>query len=708
VAQDGLNGQDGTSPEGFLINWRGGLASAPSNQQKGWAYYNTSQKKSFIWDGSSWQILAQDGADGEGSGGSYQSRYLYVLVYTPNGNYFENVSQSIGIVDFGKVGIGSIIRTSTFYISIQGTAGSALALTGSPAIQLSGANADCFSVTQPSVTTADTGTYIMDASISFTPNSTGIKTATITIPNNSPDKPDFSFTVRGEGSIWPKTFDGSEGDGDDRITCSVTDSQGNLYFIGYGFELVNHHSGYDWWIKKIDNAGNEVITGWNKKLDFYENYNSSTSSSYTQDKPTNAVIDTTNNLIVSDGYTTIKFSSTGEITWQKDIGGTLYNDLQNNVFIETSSSITKYNSSGTQLWTKAFTGKLTFNSSGDMIVYNNNILRCISSNGTETWTKTIVYETTGTSILANTWHDAIKVSGIEDFYVFSAVSGTSFSVWLNRSGTGSSGDGTKTASVSVSAYWEDTGESAFTSTSSIFTTPRTFTANRTGNIILQIGSSTSSGTYSIRTDRSFNKINAFFVNSAVFDDTGNIYIGGYGNNLFDQYSKKDVWIKKYDQSGTEITSGWNKKYDWGHSDDEWATDIRFDGTNIIVIGQGDDLVNGASKNNTWVKKFTTAEAELYAFVIPDNNATLVKIDSSENYYFSSGSSSSTLFRKYSSSGVLLNTYSWNSKSPYISPPLFIMDNANNAYMYGYASNLVSSASGYDWIIRKFNSMGIEQ
>jgi Ca2+-binding RTX toxin-like protein len=134
----------------------------------------------------------------------------------------------------------------------------------------------------------------------------------------------------------------------------------------------------------------------------------------------------------------------------------------------------------------------------------------------------------------------------------------------------------------------------------------------------------------------------------------------------------------------------------------------FDGTNIIVIGQGNDLVNGASKNDTWVKKYTVSGSELNAFVIPDDNATLVKIDSGGNYYFSSGSSTSALFRKYNSSGVQLSSYAWNSKSPYIYPPSYIMDGINNVYMYGYASNLVNSASGNDWIIRKFDSSGVEQ
>lgn len=709
VAQDGQDGQcGGTNPEGFLITWRGALANAPSNPQKGWAYYNTSQKKSFIWDGSSWQILAQDGADGTGGGGTVdQGPWLYVILNTSNRNYTQYAQTEMTTVDFGKVGIGSSSRSSTFYIGIMGGSGNTtLNLTGNPAIQITGLNANCFSVTQPSTTSTVTGTYIMDASISFTPDSLGIKTATITIPNNSSDKPDFSFTVRGEGSQWPKTFDSVEGDGDDRITCSVIDSQGNIYFIGYGFELVNHHSGYDWWIKKIDNSGNEVTSGWDKKLDFYDNYNAYYSN---HDKPTNAIIDNSDNLIVSDGFTTIKFAPNGTVTWQKDIGGTLYNDSQNNVFIVTSSSIKKYNPAGTELWTKSYTGRLSFNSNNNIVVYNNNTLRYLAANGTEDWMQNIqenIQENNNTNIAANTWHNAIKTSGVDDYYRFSVASGTNYTVSWNDS---YQGDSTKTADVYVTASWEDTNESIFTRTDSGWTTPRTFTANRTGNVIIRVDNS--SGTYAIRINQMFSKINLnlnpFSINSATFDNIGSIYIAGHGNMLIDQHSGRDVWIKKYNSSGTEITTGWNKKVDWNTSDDEWATEIRFDGTNIIAIGQGNDIINGASKNDTWVKKFTTGGTELYSFVIPDDSANLVKIDNSENYYFSSGSSTSTLFRKYNTSGTLLFSFSWNSRLPYINHPLFIMDSSNSVYMYGYASNLVTSVSGNDWIIRKFNSSGNE-
>ena len=58
------DGQDGTytySGTGYLITWKGSLTSHPSNPKAGWAYYNSSAKKSYIYDGSSWQIMSQDG-----------------------------------------------------------------------------------------------------------------------------------------------------------------------------------------------------------------------------------------------------------------------------------------------------------------------------------------------------------------------------------------------------------------------------------------------------------------------------------------------------------------------------------------------------------------------------------------------------------------------------------------------------------------------
>jgi hypothetical protein len=55
----GANGADGKS-----ILWLGTRTSAPSSPALDNAYYNSTDKKSYVWDGSSWQVLAQDGAPG--------------------------------------------------------------------------------------------------------------------------------------------------------------------------------------------------------------------------------------------------------------------------------------------------------------------------------------------------------------------------------------------------------------------------------------------------------------------------------------------------------------------------------------------------------------------------------------------------------------------------------------------------------------------
>ena len=56
---DGVNGQDGTS-----IVFKGSYSSHPSSPQNGWAYYNTTEKKSYIYQSNTWYQMTIDGADG--------------------------------------------------------------------------------------------------------------------------------------------------------------------------------------------------------------------------------------------------------------------------------------------------------------------------------------------------------------------------------------------------------------------------------------------------------------------------------------------------------------------------------------------------------------------------------------------------------------------------------------------------------------------
>ena len=58
----GAAGADGT--DGVSIIWQGSLAAAPESPSLNWGYYNTTDKKSYIYDGDSWEIISQDGTDG--------------------------------------------------------------------------------------------------------------------------------------------------------------------------------------------------------------------------------------------------------------------------------------------------------------------------------------------------------------------------------------------------------------------------------------------------------------------------------------------------------------------------------------------------------------------------------------------------------------------------------------------------------------------
>lgn len=44
------------------LQWQGSLSTAPTNPQIGWAYYNTTTKESYIYDGNQWVVFAKDGA----------------------------------------------------------------------------------------------------------------------------------------------------------------------------------------------------------------------------------------------------------------------------------------------------------------------------------------------------------------------------------------------------------------------------------------------------------------------------------------------------------------------------------------------------------------------------------------------------------------------------------------------------------------------
>jgi len=105
-----------------------------------------------------------------------------------------------GDYDFGAVAVGSASQEAVFTIENLGSAD--LLLTGNPKVTVSGTHASLFMVgSQPvsPVATLSSTTF----ALTFTPGSVGIKTATVTVPNNDSDEGGYAFTVRGNGATGP-------------------------------------------------------------------------------------------------------------------------------------------------------------------------------------------------------------------------------------------------------------------------------------------------------------------------------------------------------------------------------------------------------------------------------------------------------------------------------------------------------------------------
>lgn len=91
---------------GISLNWLGTLTVAPGSPSLNDAYYNSNDGISYVWDGSSWQIIAQDGMGGGGGANTLDQAY-----------------------DEGGAGSGRIITADNGAVEINNAAGNTTALT---------------------------------------------------------------------------------------------------------------------------------------------------------------------------------------------------------------------------------------------------------------------------------------------------------------------------------------------------------------------------------------------------------------------------------------------------------------------------------------------------------------------------------------------------------------------------------------------------
>ena len=68
------------------LQWKGELPNAPASPQLNWAYYNTTNKTSYIWSGTKWDVLAAQGEKGETGSQGPQGEQGETGAQGPQGN----------------------------------------------------------------------------------------------------------------------------------------------------------------------------------------------------------------------------------------------------------------------------------------------------------------------------------------------------------------------------------------------------------------------------------------------------------------------------------------------------------------------------------------------------------------------------------------------------------------------------------------------
>jgi Tol biopolymer transport system component len=114
----------------------------------------------------------------------------------------DSTPNTVDHTDFGNALVDGETITRTFTIENLGNTN--LILSGNPLVQITGTNSSDFTVaTSPSSTIAAGGNTTFQ--IKFDPSSIGIKTATVSIPNNDLDENPYTFSIQGQGTVAPPT-----------------------------------------------------------------------------------------------------------------------------------------------------------------------------------------------------------------------------------------------------------------------------------------------------------------------------------------------------------------------------------------------------------------------------------------------------------------------------------------------------------------------
>lgn len=108
----------------------------------------------------------------------------------------DTIPSTNNSTDFGNVGVNTGPVSTIFLITNMGNI--PLLLTGSPIVELSGPQAEDFSITEvpPASLPANASRRL---TIAFKPTALGLRSATVTIANNDADENPYDFVIQGTG-----------------------------------------------------------------------------------------------------------------------------------------------------------------------------------------------------------------------------------------------------------------------------------------------------------------------------------------------------------------------------------------------------------------------------------------------------------------------------------------------------------------------------
>lgn len=191
-----------------------------------WFGISVALSDSYIFVGAQ---LEDHDADGGSALPNAGSAYVYQNCREINVRQNTTDVENGGNFNFGVVPFGN--SSDETFFTIENTGVDNLLLTGTPKIEISGADASAFSINQATVNSPVLPGSSTTFSITFTPSSVNLHTAEISISNNDNDENPYIFTIIGSGGNLSQTisvFDAipDKTYGDETFIVSATASSG--------------------------------------------------------------------------------------------------------------------------------------------------------------------------------------------------------------------------------------------------------------------------------------------------------------------------------------------------------------------------------------------------------------------------------------------------------------------------------------------------